>query len=233
MSWMTDTTDTTDTAVPLPLWYTLPEGFDPVDLSVDVEERLETNYNALAGLYPDTSVHQLVAGVLSFEAVLDRLLEDGLVHISSFTLRTDDDVLLTGLCQISVVDRPAGDPNLYPRSALEAHPDQPDTHKAVVPLPAGLAGVVVTDQAVPVPGVFFGVEGDSTSAVRTATFHIAFPRLSQAVVVSLSTEIYEAEEDFLELATLVAAGISFTAPRPVPDAWTADGEAAVAPSPFG
>ncbi|MFF4630904.1 hypothetical protein [Streptomyces griseorubiginosus] len=36
-------------------------------------------------------------------------------------------------------------------------------HKAVVPLPAGLAAVVVADQAVTVPGTLFGVEGESMS----------------------------------------------------------------------
>ncbi|WP_162952003.1 hypothetical protein [Streptomyces griseorubiginosus] len=56
-------------------------------------------------------------------------------------------------------------------------------HKAVVPLPAGLAAVVVADQAVTVHGALFGVEGKSMSAVRTATFQLAFPRTPQAVVV--------------------------------------------------
>jgi hypothetical protein len=215
---------------PLPLWYTLPEGFRPVDLSADPEERLEAHYSALAELCPDATTGQLVASALGFEAALGRLVEDGLVHFSSFLLRTDDRLLLTGICQISVTDRPAGDPHLYPHSALRAHPDQPDTHKAVVELPAGLAAVVVADQAVTVPGALFGVEGESTSAVRTATFHLAFPRIPQAVVVSLSTEVFEAEEEFLELATLVAAGISFTAPTPAREPKTAVTAAA---SPFG
>ncbi|MET7735440.1 hypothetical protein ABZT02_29350 [Streptomyces sp. NPDC005402] len=207
-------TETAGTGLPLPLWYTVPEGFRPVELWSDPEERLEAHYTALAELCPDATTGQLVASALGFEAALGRLVADGLVHFSSFVLRTDDDLLLTGICQISVTDRPAGDPHLYPHSALRAHPDQPDTHKAVVPLPAGLAAVVVADQAVTVPGALFGVEGVSTSAVRTATFHLAFPRIPQAVVVSLSTEVFEAEEEFLELATLVAAGISFTAPKP-------------------
>ncbi|WP_328978572.1 hypothetical protein [Streptomyces canus] len=221
---------TVDSGRPLPLWYTLPEGFRPVDLSADPEERMEAHYTALAELCPDATNGQLVASALGFEAALGRLVEDGLVHFSSFVLRTDDRLLLTGICQISVTDRPAGDPHLYPHSALRAHPDQPDTHKAVVELPSGLAAVVVADQAVTVPGALFGVEGESTSAVRTATFHLAFPRIPQAVVVSLSTEIFEAEEDFLELATLVAAGISFTAPTPAREPKTA---VAVAHSPFG
>ncbi|MFJ9007410.1 hypothetical protein [Streptomyces canus] len=220
---------TVDKGRPLPLWYTLPEGFRPVDLSADPEERMEAHYTALAELCPDATNGQLVASALGFEAALGRLVEDGLVHFSSFVLRTDDRLLLTGICQISVTDRPAGDPHLYPHSALRAHPDQPDTHKAVVELPSGLAAVVVADQAVTVPGALFGVEGESTSAVRTATFHLAFPRIPQAVVVSLSTEIFEAEEEFLELATLVAAGISFTAPTPDP----VPKSAPVAASPFG
>ncbi|MEU1479233.1 hypothetical protein [Streptomyces sp. NPDC005760] len=209
-----ETADTAGTGLPLPLWYTLPEGFRPVELSAEPEERMEANYTALAELCPDATTGQLVASTLAFEAALGRLVADGLVHFSSFVLRTDDDLLLTGICQIAVTDRPAGDPHLYPHSALRAHPDQPDTHKGIVPLPAGLAAVVVADQAVTVPGALFGVEGESTSAVRTATFHLAFPRIPQAVVVSLSTEVFEAEEEFLELATLVAAGISFTAPEP-------------------
>ncbi|MEU0028147.1 hypothetical protein [Streptomyces sp. NPDC006335] len=221
--------ETAGTGLPLPLWYTLPEGFRPVELSADPEERLEAHYTALAELCPDATTGQLVASALGFEAALGRLVADGLVHFSSFVLRTDDDLLLTGICQISVTDRPAGDPHLYPHSALRAHPDQPGTHKGVVPLPAGLAAVVVADQAVTVPGALFGVEGESTSAVRTATFHLAFPRVPQAVVVSLSTEVFEAEEEFLELATLVAAGISFTAPRPDP----LPKAAPVAASPFG
>ncbi|MFF0095594.1 hypothetical protein ACFYSF_37555 [Streptomyces canus] len=220
---------TVDHGRPLPLWYTLPEGFRPVDLSADPDRRMEARYTALAELCPDATTGQLVASALAFEATLGRLVEDGLVHFSSFVLRTDDDLLLTGICQISVTDRPAGDPHLYPHSALRAHPDQPDTHKAVVELPSGLAAVVVADQAVTVPGTLFGVEGESTSAVRTATFNLAFPRIPQAVVVSLSTEIFEAREEFLELATVVAAGISFTAPTPDP----APKRAAVAASPFG
>ncbi|MGD6742944.1 hypothetical protein ACOKM3_13985 [Streptomyces sp. BH106] len=210
---MAQATESIDTDELLPLWYTLPEGFYPVDLSADAEERLESNYATMAELCPEAATEQLVASVLSFEAALGKLVEDGLVHFSSFALRTDDDLLLTGICQISVTDRPAGDPNLYPRSALRSHPDQPDTYKAVVPLPVGLAAAVVADQAISVPGVFFGVEGESTSAVRTVTFYIAFPQIPQAVVVSLSTEDFEAEEEFLELATLVAAGISFTPPK--------------------
>jgi hypothetical protein len=221
---------TADNGRLLPLWYTLPKGFRPVDLSADPEERMEAHCTALGELCPDATTGQLVASALAFEAALGRLVEDGLVHFSSFVLRTDDDLLLTGICQISVTDRPAGDPHLYPHSALRAHPDQPDTHKAVVELPSGLAAVVVADQAVTVPGTLFGVEGESTSAVRTATFHLAFPRIPQAVVVSLSTEIFEAEEDFLELATLVAAGISFTAPTPAREPKTV---AAAAHSPFG
>ncbi|MDQ1067235.1 hypothetical protein [Streptomyces canus] len=222
-------TATADKGRPLPLWYTLPEGFRPVELSADPEERLEAHYTALAELCPDATTGQLVASALGFEAALGRLVEDGLVHFSSFVLRTDDDLLLTGICQISVTDRPAGDPHLYPHSALRAHPDQPDTHKGVVELPSGLAAVVVADQAVTVPGALFGVEGESTSAVRTATFHLAFPRIPQAVVVSLSTEVFEAQEEFLELATLMAAGISFTAPKPDP----VPKSAPVAASPFG
>jgi hypothetical protein len=221
--------ETAGTGLPLPLWYTLPEGFRPVELSADPEERLEAHYTALAELCPDATTGQLVASALGFEAALGRLVADGLVHFSSFVLRTDDDLLLTGICQISVTDRPAGDPHLYPHSALRAHPDQPDTHKGIVPLPAGLAAVVVADQAVTVPGALFGVEGESTSAVRTATFHLAVPRVPQAVVVSLSTEVFEVEEEFLELATLVAAGISFTAPRPDP----LPKAVPVAASPFG
>ncbi|MGX1477883.1 UNVERIFIED_CONTAM: hypothetical protein RKD50_006691 [Streptomyces canus] len=48
-------------------------------------------------------------------------------------------------------------------------------------------------------------------------------------MVSLSTEVFEAQEEFLELATLVAAGVSFTAPTPesVPKS------APVTASPFG
>jgi hypothetical protein len=221
--------ETAGSGLPLPLWYTLPEGFRPVELSADPEERLEAHYTALAELCPDATTGQLVASALGFEAALGRLVADGLVHFSSFVLRTDDDLLLTGICQISVTDRPAGDPHLYPHSALRAHPDQPGTHKGIVPLPAGLAAVVVADQVVTVPGALFGVEGESTSAVRTATFHLAFPRVPQAVVVSLSTEVFEAEEEFLELATLVAAGISFTAPRPDP----LPKAAPVTASPFG
>ncbi|WP_330264080.1 hypothetical protein [Streptomyces griseorubiginosus] len=120
-----------------------------------------------------------------------------------------------------MTDRPARDPHLYPHSALRAHPEQPGTHKAVLPLPAGLAAVVVADQAVTVPGALFGVEGESTSAVRTATF--------QLVVVSLSTEVSEAEKEFLELATLVAAGISFTPPTPA----AREPKASATASPFG
>ncbi|MFF7279186.1 hypothetical protein [Streptomyces griseorubiginosus] len=128
-----------------------------------------------------------------------------------------------------MTDRPARDPHLYPHSALRAHPEQPGTHKAVFPLPAGLAAVVVADQAVTVPGALFGVEGESTSAVRTATFQLAFPRIPQAVVVSLSTEVSEAEKEFLELATLVAAGISFTPPTPA----AREPKASATASPFG
>lgn len=230
---MIQESETLSTAELLPLWYTLPAGFHPIDLSGAIEERMETNYGGLTGLYPGATPEQLVASILSFEATLSKLIEDGLVHFSSFTLWTEDDFLLTGICQISVVDRPSGDPNLYPRSVLEAHPEQsPDVHKGVVELPAGLAAVVVADQVVPVPGVFFGVPTDSTSAVRSATFHIAFPRVPQAVVVSLSTEVFDAQEEFLELATLVAAGISFTAPRPGQDPSAREAPTSVA-SDFG
>ncbi|MER6245220.1 hypothetical protein [Streptomyces griseorubiginosus] len=86
-------------------------------------------------------------------------------------------------------------------------------HKAVVRLPAGLAAVVVADQAVTVHGALFGVEGEIMSAVRTATFQLAFPPDAARRWWSLSTEIFEAEEEF-EPATLVSAGISFTAPTP-------------------
>ncbi|MFD8592821.1 hypothetical protein ACFV1B_25295 [Streptomyces sp. NPDC059637] len=230
---MLEKSGTIDTTQLLPLWYTLPEGFDPIDLSGVPEERMEANYQGISDLYPSATKEQLTASVLSFEVALGRMVEEGLVHISSFALGTEDGILLTGLCQIFVVERPPGDPNLYPRAALEAHPDEgPGVHKGIVPLPAGLAAVVVSDRTVQVPGVFFGVPTDSTSAVRTASFQIAFPRIPQAVVVTLSTEVIEAEEEFLELATLVAAGVSFTAPRPV-RALPEQADAGVEPSPFG
>ncbi|UGY93913.1 hypothetical protein [Streptomyces gobiensis] len=203
----------TSAAVPLPLWYMLPEGFHPIDISGDLVTRMDENYESLSRLYPSASPEQIVASVLSFEAVLSKMVVDGLVHVSSFALNTEENLLLTGLCQISVVDRAPGDPNLYAHDVLESHPDSgADVHKGIVPLPAGLATVVVSDQVVPVPGVFFGVPSDREAEVRSVSFHIAFPRMPQAVVLSLSTEVFEVEEEFLELATLVAGGISFTAP---------------------
>ncbi|ARF55624.1 hypothetical protein [Streptomyces gilvosporeus] len=216
----------------IPLWFTLPEGFHPVDLSSDAERRMEAHYNQLEQTFPSVTPEQLVAAVLSYEAIVGEIAEEGLVHLSSFMLRTEDDTFLSGLCQISVVDRAPGDANLYPRKALETHPDSSrGLQKGIVELPAGVAAVVVSAQEAPLPGAFFGVEDDSVSQVLSATFQIAFPHLPQAAIVNMSTENLEAQEEFLELATLVAAGISFTAPQTL-TAPEAEARAAMA-SPFG
>ncbi|MGX1759286.1 hypothetical protein ACWIG5_20605 [Streptomyces lydicus] len=216
----------------LPMWYTLPEGFRPIETSGDAETRMDANHETLARIYPSATPEQLVASVLSFEAALSKLADEGLVHISPFTLCTDDGLLLTGLCQIFVVDRPPGDPNLYLRRAIESHPDSGENlRKAIVPLPAGLAAVVVSDAVVPVPGAFFGVPTDSAAEVLSVSFEMAFPRLPQAVLVTLSTEELEAQEEFLELATVVAGGISFTMPQQIPS--TLIEEYTAPASPFG
>ncbi|MCB5910168.1 hypothetical protein [Streptomyces pinistramenti] len=147
-------------------------------------------------------------------------------------MRTDADLLLTGTCQISVVDRPAGDPHLFARHTLDAHTeDGAGLRKGIVELPAGLAAVVVSDAVIPVPGAFFGVPADGAAEVLSVSFQMAFPRVPQAVVVVLSTEEREAQEEFLELATVVAGGISFTAP-PRPST-LAEEHTAAAASPFG
>ncbi|MEU7204396.1 hypothetical protein [Streptomyces sp. NPDC045470] len=228
--------DNTVVAELLPMWYALPEGFHPVDLAQEPGTRMDAHYDALARIYPAATSKQLITSVLSFEATLSKLVEEGLVHFSSFTLRTDDGLLLTGTCNIVVADRPMGDPNLYPRAVLDAQPDGGGRgeHRGIVELPAGLAAVVVSDTVIPVPGVFFGVPENGATEVLSVSFHMAFPRLPKAVVVTLSTEEFQAQEEFLELATVVAGGISFTAPQlkqgrgPL-----ADEETAAATSPFG
>ncbi|MCX4637733.1 hypothetical protein HEP86_02775 [Streptomyces sp. RPA4-5] len=216
----------------LPMWYTLPEGFHPIDVSGDAAARMDGNYDALAQICPSATQRQLITSVFSFEAALSKLAEDGLVHLSSFTLCTDDDLLLTGTCQISVADRPPGDPNLFARSVLDAHPDGGTSlQKGVIELPAGIAAVVVSDAVVPVPGAFFGVPTDGAAEVLSVSFQMAFPRTPQAVAVTLSTEELGAQEEFLELATVVAGGISFSAPQH--PSTLAEENTAAAASPFG
>ncbi|MFH8749827.1 hypothetical protein ACH4GK_06155 [Streptomyces rimosus] len=206
-------------AEPIPLWYVLPDGFHPVDLAADPQPRMEESFDRLSAVHPSATTDQLVAGVLSFESALARMVTDGLVHFSSFALRTEDDGLLTGLCQIFVVDRAPGDPNLYPRQVLKAQRTDDAAsalHRAIVPLPCGPAAVTVADRVVPVPGACFGVAADGATEVRSVTFDIAFPGAPEAAALTLTTEALEYEEEFLEIATLVAAGISFTPPTDAP-----------------
>lgn len=134
--------------------------------------------------------------------------------------RTDDDLLLTGTCQISVADRPPGDPNLFARSVLDAHPDGGTSlQKGIIELPAGIAAVVVSDAVVPVPGAFFGVPTDGAAEVLSVSFQMAFPRTPQAVAVILSTEELGAQEEFLELATVVVEAVSPSVPHSIRAPW--------------
>lgn len=83
-------------------------------------------------------------------------------------------------------------------------------------LPAGIAAVIVGGYEMSVPGMLFGIEEDTVSRVRTVTFQLAFPHLPEAVSISFATEDLEHGEEFLELATVFAGGISFTEPPEPP-----------------
>ncbi|NLU66043.1 hypothetical protein [Streptomyces sp. HNM0574] len=202
---------------PIPLWYRIPDGFHPVDFARLPEERLEEVVADLGGVYTGATREQLVAAALSFEVTLARLADEGVVHFSSFLLRTEGDELVSGVCQIAVVERPPGDPHMYPLSVLRDEDAlETGTHQGIVELPAGLAAVTVSGHEVTVPGAAFGVAEDSVSRLRTVTFQLAFPHVAEAVSVSLATEDLTHDDEFLELATVFAAGISFTPPPEPP-----------------
>ncbi|OEV31039.1 hypothetical protein AN219_07290 [Streptomyces nanshensis] len=202
---------------PIPLWYRIPEGFRPIDFAQPPEERFDQVVADLSELHPSATREQIAVTALSFEASLAKLADDGVVHFSSFLLRTDDDELVSGVCQIAVVQRPPGDPHLYPLSVLESNDPPPKgTHQGLVELPAGVAAVIVAGHEMSVPGVLFGIEEDTLSRVRTVTFQLAFPYTAEAVSISFATEDLEHGDEFLELATVFAAGVSFTAPPEPP-----------------
>lgn len=204
-------------AIPLPLWYRVPEGFHPIDLEQDPDERLEQTADALARVYPLATREQLVATTLGFELTLARVTSAGVVFFSSFVLRTEEDELVAGICQLSVAERPLGDPNLYPLNVLEAaSPPEQGVHQGIVELPGGLAAVTVAGHETSVPGVLFGVEGVVSSLVRTVTFQMAMPHSPEAVTISFATEDLEHDDEFLELATVFAAGVSFRRPPEPP-----------------
>ncbi|EST37432.1 hypothetical protein N566_13210 [Streptomycetaceae bacterium MP113-05] len=204
-------------ATPLPLWYRVPDGFHPIDLDEDSEERLEQTAQALARVYPSATREQLVATTLGFELTLAKAASAGVVFFSSFVLRTEEDEPVAGICQLSVAERPPGDPNLYPLNVLEAAaPPEQGVHQGIVELPGGPAAVTVAGHETSVPGVLFGVEGNVSSLVRTVTFQMAVPRSREAVTIFFATEDLEHDDEFLELATVFAAGVSFTQPPKPP-----------------
>ncbi|SCK36002.1 hypothetical protein [Streptomyces sp. WMMB 322] len=201
---------------PIPLWYRIPEGFRPIDFEQPPEERFDQVVADLSELHPSATPEQIAVTALSFEASLAKLVDDGVVHFSSFLLRTDDE-LVSGVCQIAVVPRPPGDSHLYPLSVLESQDPPPKgTHQGLVELPAGVAAVIVAGHEMAVPGMVFGIEEDTLSRVRTVTFQLAFPYTPEAVSISFATEDLEHGDEFLELATVFAGGVSFTAPPEPP-----------------
>ncbi|WP_141747446.1 hypothetical protein [Streptomyces nanshensis] len=202
---------------PIPLWFRVPEGFQPIDFEQPPEERFDQVVANLSELHPSATPEQVAVTALSFEASLAKLADDGVVHFSSFLLRTDDDELVSGVCQIAVMQRPPGDPHLYPLSVLESNEPPPKgTHQGLVELPAGVAAVIVAGHEMSVPGMLFGIEEDTLSQVRTVTFQLAFPHTPEAVSISFATEDLEHGDEFLELATVFAGSVSFTAPAEPP-----------------
>lgn len=218
---------TPDTS-PVPLWYRLPDGFTEVDLQAEPQERLAAARAAMTQLYEGVPTESVDAALESFEFMLGGLVEDGLVHFSSFLLRSDspppagseDAGLISGTCQMFVGDRPPGDPHLFATDMLEQYPEEsPQLNKGLVELECGTAAVVAWLRAVDSPAEYFGVEEGPVQPVYSVSFHVAVPRSTRAVSVVLSTEDLDYQEEFLEIATAVAMGVRVT-PPPAPVAGT-------------
>ncbi|WP_031078306.1 hypothetical protein [Streptomyces sp. NRRL WC-3742] len=197
-----------------PLWFSLPEGFTPVDLEQDPADRVDLVANGVEAAFGAARPDQKLGLVIAAETALQAQLREGAVHLSLCLGRTSDGTVVQGMFAVFVRPEDLGAPGSYPRrAAAQLAEAWPEADVGVLELPIGRTVVAVRNVPVPVPAAVYGTSEPLVSTVRQAEFLIPHPWTSHVIAAVFTTEHVEYWDEWVPTIAGAVRGISFYAPR--------------------
>ena len=195
----------------VPLRFTVPDGLTELDLHGDPDERVQRTYEALRGASP-AGEQEVVRMVVTQEAMLARLLQEGAVYAAMCLARSEVDPAQLVTAQFSVLVKAQELHGQYPLRDVSRGLRSPGEPREVVlnEFPAGEALVIGEEVR-----VGLGNEsGDSTDGgarvVRQAQVVFAFPGNERIAILTLASEHLDDWPYFVAMLDSIAHSVSFS-----------------------
>ncbi|SDZ32608.1 hypothetical protein SAMN05216215_106016 [Saccharopolyspora shandongensis] len=206
---------TTKPGTGAPLWFSVPEQFQHIDLAEAPAERIKRTYDALTAVLLTATAEQRLDMVLRQEIMLSQLIGQGSIYVGNCLARSDASPSGISIAQLSIMLKDARLPTRRPLSVLASALREPGRAREVRVLeyPAGEALAIGEEVRLKLPAPLRGTAAASTHRVRQAQVFFLHPDGRHLVTLALSTEHVDDWPRFLGILGKVANSISFTEPQ--------------------
>ncbi|SCK48152.1 hypothetical protein H180DRAFT_04300 [Streptomyces sp. WMMB 322] len=202
--------------IPVPVWFTLPEGFTEIALDAKPEDRAAQLGETLHHLYPSAPVFEKLTAVAATEIMIQELLAQGAISISTFMYKRADGELCSGMLSAFATEQ-----NVQPISSFgerllgELTSTADDLECGIIKLAIGPVVLASRDTQTPDFASLLGDEAQdqTVSTQRQLEAYLPFPHGRSVLQLLFTTTDVEAWEDLLPVFAEVLNGVSFNPPK--------------------
>jgi hypothetical protein len=195
-----------------PLGFTLPDGFQEVDLAATPASRADRLLDSLEKTLPELTGEEKLHLVFANQYSVERMVAGGVIYAANFVGRSDVDLTAATTAQFSVLllngMGNASRPLEVAEEALRKEGKQREVQ--FIDLKIGRCLAVVEDAVLQAPVDVLGQANDDAHRVRQMQIMFPVPDRGQLAVFALSTQFLRDWDDYVDLMAQICKTFRWT-----------------------